>query len=191
MACVWFRAALLLCVVVGLRAQLMMGGQYWTDPEQQLLLQNLAVRVDKLERDAAEATKTHVAFSAALVSTTDWTHVGPFNTDTTLVFKRVVTNVGNGYDVNTGIFTAPVKGIYFIIFTASVGNSGAMNAAVLKNGVNMFAVYDTRGTHGSATNGMTLELEAGDKLWVTLWVNKSTFDQSRLSTFSGFLIEPL
>lgn len=66
-----------------------------------------------------------------------------------------------------------------------------MNAALMKNGENMFAVFDTRGTHGSASNGMTLVLEAGDQLSITLWAEKSIFDQSRLSTFSGFLVFPM
>ncbi|XP_061785860.1 cerebellin-1-like [Nerophis lumbriciformis] len=192
MASMWFRAALLLCVLIGLHAQIMVDNEYLrNDKEQYVFLQNLAERVDKLERDAAEAGKYKVAFSAALVTCTDWTHLGPFNTDTTLVFKRVVTNVGHGYDPNTGVFTAPVKGLYFVIFTGSVGNSGTLNAAVIKNGDNMFAIFDTKGPYNSVTNGMTLELEVGDRLWVTLWVNKSIFDQSRLSTFSGFLIKPM
>lgn len=90
--------------------------------------------------------------------------------------------------LTAGIFTAPVKGLYYIRFTGCVGNSGSLNAALLKNGVNMFAIFETRGTHGSGSNGMTLVLEEGDQLSVTLWSGQSIFDQSRLSTFSGFLV---
>ncbi|XP_061561087.1 complement C1q tumor necrosis factor-related protein 3-like [Phycodurus eques] len=183
---------LIVCAAGGLQAQFFFGDERIEfEPETKVLMKQLAARVDKLERDAAEAAKAPVSFAAALFTTSEWIHLGPFNTDTTLVFRKVITNEGNGYDSNTGIFTAPVKGLYFILFNGNVGNSGALNAAVLKNGVNMFAIYDTQGTFSSATNGMPLVLEQGDKLWVTLWANKSIFDQSRLTTFSGFLIKAL
>lgn len=90
-----------------------------------------------------------------------------------------------------GIFTAPVKGLYYIRFTGCIGKSGSLNAALLKNDLNMFAIFDTRGSHGSSSNGMALVLEAGDQLSITLWSQQSIFDQSRLSTFTGFLISPL
>lgn len=90
-----------------------------------------------------------------------------------------------------GVFTAPRKGLYYVRLTGCVGSSGSLNAALLKNGVNMFAIFDTRGSHGSSSNGMTLVLQEGDQLSVTLWPGQSIFDQSRLSTFTGFLLFPL
>ncbi|XP_068565278.1 cerebellin-2-like [Cebidichthys violaceus] len=157
-----------------------------------VLVQQLMARVDKLEREREEErTKSQVAFSASLVNTELWTHQGPFDRDTTLLFKMVTTNIGNVYDPETGVFTAPVKGLYYIRFTGCVGNSGSLNAALLKNELNMFAIFDTRGVHGSASNGMALVLEAGDRLSVTLWNQKSIFDQTKLSTFSGFLVFPM
>ncbi|XP_019751739.1 complement C1q tumor necrosis factor-related protein 3-like [Hippocampus comes] len=192
MACSFLTTLLILCAVGSLRAQPFFAGERAkAEPECNALLYQVAARVDKLEKDAAEAAKAPVSFAAALVATQEWTHLGPFNTDTTLVFKNVITNVGNGYDSNTGIFTAPVRGLYFIVFNGNVGKSGSLNAAVIKNGINMFAIYDTQGTFSSATNGMPLVLEEGDKLWVTLWANQSIFDQSRLSTFSGFLLKSM
>lgn len=84
-----------------------------------------------------------------------------------------------------------MKGLYYIRFTSCVGNSGSLNTALIKNGENMFAVFDTRGIHGSGSNGMTLVLEEGDQLSITLWPRGSIFDQSRLSTFTGFLVFPM
>lgn len=90
-----------------------------------------------------------------------------------------------------GIFTAPVRGLYHIRFTGSVGRSGTINATLLKYGLHMAEIFNTKGTHGSASNGVILALEAGDQLWIMLFAGHSLFDQSRLSTFSGFLVFPM
>lgn len=47
--------------------------------------------------------KSRVAFSAALMGNDTWTVLGPFEQDHTLKFERVVTNIGNGYDHQTGM----------------------------------------------------------------------------------------
>ncbi|XP_012706920.2 cerebellin-1 isoform X3 [Fundulus heteroclitus] len=155
-------------------------------------LQQVLARLDKLERENEErVARTQVAFSAALVNSTTWTDVGPFNRYKTLEFKRVITNIGNAYNPDTGIFTAPVKGLYYFRFTGVVGSSGLLNAGLKRNGVNIIAIHHKAGTQASATNGVTLELEQGDRIYVQIWENLTIADQSQLSTFSGFLVFPL
>ncbi|XP_040920686.1 complement C1q tumor necrosis factor-related protein 3-like [Toxotes jaculatrix] len=194
----WFLVVVLVCGLV--RAQVpadrnedggILKPGRTTEEDVRVFVQQMMARMERLERECHNTGKSQVAFSASLVATSDWTHQGPFNTNITLVFKRVVTNIGNAYNPITGIFTAPVKGLYYIRFTGNVGDSGSLNAALLKNGENMFAIYDNQGTHSSSSNGMTLVLEVGDLLWITLWPQQSIFDQSRLSTFSGFLVFPM
>ncbi|XP_068198121.1 complement C1q-like protein 2 [Antennarius striatus] len=185
---------LAVCGLVG--AQIIISeGEGGSDVTQKMssedLVKQLMTRVENLEREHEEREKSHVAFSASLNIAEQWNTYGPFVADATLVFRRVTTNIGEAYDPSTGIFTAPRKGLYYIRYTTCVGDSGSLNTALTKNGEVMFAVFDTRGSHGSGSNGMTLVLEQGDQLSITLWREKSIFDQSRLSTFSGFLLYPM
>ena len=58
-----------------------------------------------------------------------------FGSDTTLVFPDIRTNQGSGYNSSDGIFTAPIAGTYFFIFTASTKNEGDNNIVKFrKNG---------------------------------------------------------
>uniref|UniRef100_A0A4W5R2D4 C1q domain-containing protein n=1 Tax=Hucho hucho TaxID=62062 RepID=A0A4W5R2D4_9TELE len=73
-----------------------------------------------------------VAFSAGF---TDSGSVGPFNTETTLVYSRVITNISKAYSWITGAFTALVRGVYYIRVTAShTGSSEYMGISMFKNG---------------------------------------------------------
>ncbi|XP_041721590.1 complement C1q-like protein 2 isoform X2 [Coregonus clupeaformis] len=152
------------------------------------LLRELVARVEKLE------SKPKVAFSTSLTVNDEHYHLGPFDNDTTVVYKKVTTNIGEAYNPDTGVFTAPVGGAYYFTFTCNVGNSGKANAALLKNGVKMAAVYETAnpksGIYHGGANGITLDLVEGDKVCVVLWSGSSIFDNSRISMFSGHLLFP-
>ncbi|XP_023186759.1 uncharacterized protein LOC106700243 isoform X2 [Xiphophorus maculatus] len=73
---------------------------------------NTENQVEVLKR---ERKVKQVAFSASLLASGDG-HIGPFNTQTPLVFRRVVSNIGNAYNPNTGFFIAPVRGAYHFEF---------------------------------------------------------------------------
>uniref|UniRef100_H2MLW8 C1q domain-containing protein n=1 Tax=Oryzias latipes TaxID=8090 RepID=H2MLW8_ORYLA len=305
----WFLLVALACGLVGAQ-----------DPSLQELntkVQQLTTKVEELQREVS--ARPQVAFSAALLETQQWTIVGPFDADKTLEFKKVVTNIGNGYDPETGmaqrvsdlssnlmkhpiqlllhlvtlldapqlsvllilglkqelkvkslqlssllirrfckllfdgcwlhivsrsyvlwilsktnslifggidcvccvneiknlnsflgsvghttnfslhfsppltagIFMAPFKGLYYFRVTGIAGRNGKLNAGIIKNGQNMFAIYQIAETQAGASNGMALELEQGDRVYVQIWPNMSIADQSRLSTFTGFLVFPM
>ena len=60
---------------------------------------------------------TRVAFFVGLSD-----NMGPVTEHTDIVFDRVVTNVGTGYDPASGRFTAPVNGTYqFNIIVSAQG----------------------------------------------------------------------
>ncbi|XP_071394854.1 complement C1q tumor necrosis factor-related protein 3-like [Centroberyx affinis] len=160
-----------------------------TTPSDRELLQQLMGRVEKLEQRCDGTNR--VAFSASLVAEESDTFFGPFNETIVLIFRKVTTNIGDAYDPDTGVFTVPSGGVYYVRFTGCVGKSGSLSTALLRNGENVFGVYEMSGGHAGGSNGMTLVLERGDRLWVVLWPRQTAFDQSKLTTFSGFLLYPM
>lgn len=144
--------------------------------------------VEALKRDGEVK---QVAFSASLLASGSGT-IGPFNTETPLVFRHVVTNIGNAYSPNTGFFIAPVRGAYhFEFYIGAHGHASHPSGAVLvKNGHHIFIAYEhQRSYYASSANGVTLLLEVGDVVFLRLCGNSRVFDStSHHSTFSGHLL---
>lgn len=135
--------------------------------------------------------KIHVAFTASqplIGSQTAGT------SDQPIVYKTVQTNLGNAYSSVTGIFTAPVKGVYSFSFTSFFwGGSETSGGALRHNGARVVSWYSNSARHAaSGSNSAVLMLEAGDKVNVYLWTGRTIADNSaKYSTFSGFLLYTL
>ncbi|KAM3618080.1 uncharacterized protein V6R79_014978 [Siganus canaliculatus] len=151
-------------------------------------LAELRVETRFLQRDSVVK---QVAFSASLLASGS-VILGPFNTFTNLVFKHVVSNIGNAYNPNTGFFIAPVRGAYHFEFHIGAhGHASHPSSAVLvKNGNPVFIAYEHQTSgFGNASNGVTLVLEEGDVVYLKLVVNSRVFDNDyHHSTFSGHLL---
>merc|ERR1711931_501158 len=75
--------------------------------------------LEELEESGGAGGAPKVAFSAAM-DEVDKLRGDKYGVH--MVYDIVYTNVGGGYDPETGVFTAPVKGAYFFRFTASNSN---------------------------------------------------------------------
>uniref|UniRef100_A0A8C6SIB3 C1q domain-containing protein n=1 Tax=Neogobius melanostomus TaxID=47308 RepID=A0A8C6SIB3_9GOBI len=130
-----------------------------------------------------------VAFSASLL-TSGAGHTGPFNAFTPLVFRHVISNIGNAYSPTTGFFIAPVRGAYhFEFYIAALGSTHNSGAGLLKNGEHVVIAYETEAkSWGQSANGATLLLEANDIVSLRLWANTRIYENTnRHNTFSGQL----
>ncbi|XP_054478554.1 uncharacterized protein LOC129110495 [Anoplopoma fimbria] len=157
--------------------------------------QSIRTKLDEMERTIAGfhpvVTDTpKLAFSAGLTISGK---IGPFNTETPLIYRRVFTNIGGAYDASTGIFTAPVKGAYYFRFTA-FNNSDREWMAVNLYHNSQRILHNSEFSHGHTTiaNALILQLEQGSVVSLHLAVNTGLYDDSStLNTFSGFLLFPL
>uniref|UniRef100_A0A3P9DFX1 C1q domain-containing protein n=1 Tax=Maylandia zebra TaxID=106582 RepID=A0A3P9DFX1_9CICH len=155
------------------------------------LTASVAVQKEQITVLQKETQATHVAFSAAVLLPGTGPYVGPFNTETTLVFKHVVTNIGNAYNPYTGIFTAPVRGVYHFELHMFGHGGVAVGAYLYKNQGLVVIAYEHQTAAGelSGSNGASLLLEVGDQVFVRLLDGRRIYDnQNHHTTFSGHLI---
>uniref|UniRef100_A0A3Q3A2H1 C1q domain-containing protein n=1 Tax=Kryptolebias marmoratus TaxID=37003 RepID=A0A3Q3A2H1_KRYMA len=132
-----------------------------------------------------------VGFSAGL---TDSGSVGPFDEETTLIFSKTITNIGQGYNQSAGVFTAPVRGLYFFSFTAADYLKGYMGLHLYRNDqpVIFNLNLNDHGGYASTSNAVVLQLDGGDQVRLSLPASYRLYDDSRnFSVFSGFLLFPL
>jgi hypothetical protein len=125
--------------------------------------------------------------------------------DTPIPFELAVVNEGNAMDLASGIFTAPRPGIYFISFAgvarlfSSVDQVDFYSRLYLNGNLigssnvnqNNVPVY----LYSPVTLQLTLKLEKGDRIWVTInyygeYSSSFLYDDGSHSThFTGFMLE--
>ncbi|XP_053293147.1 complement C1q-like protein 2 [Pleuronectes platessa] len=130
-----------------------------------------------------------VAFGAAIGSVGN---IGPYNSEITLIYKTVLSNTGS-YNPATGIFSAPVKGMYYFSFSGHNLSQKSMGLRLMKNGVQIGTVYNHQSgkRYETATNGMTIPLNVGDQVYMRLGKDTWIFDNDdNHSTFIGHLLFP-
>ncbi|XP_059419358.1 complement C1q-like protein 4 [Carassius carassius] len=156
------------------------------------VLKTLKEHSQKLEFLQKENEAKKVAFSAGLLESGTG-HTGPNKTARILVYKKVFSNIGGAYDSNTGVFTAPVKGAYYLKFYGHGHGGTTMAVSLLKNGKTQCSVFAWKPTsNGNGSNSVVLTLEIGDQISTQLWANTWVYDDpASYTSFGGFLIFPL
>ncbi|XP_029302319.1 complement C1q-like protein 4 [Cottoperca gobio] len=137
------------------------------------------------------------AFSVSLTNESNFNCFGPFKVDKLIPYKHVFINLGDGYSVETGIFTVPLSGVYSLAVTifSDAGSAGALLAACASLQVNDEVIVSGRekNTHDqedSSTIVVARNLKAGDKVAVNLPIGCFLCDDSNYNTFSVFLLYP-
>ncbi|XP_066521652.1 cerebellin 20 [Hoplias malabaricus] len=134
------------------------------------------------------------AFSVALTDTRRC--FGPKDVEAVVKYQVVFINMGDGYNINTGVFTVPRSGVYVLALTAysDSGAPGALLAACVRlrrNGIVIAALSENNAQdqEDSATLVLTTQMQAGDSVDVVLPITCFLCDDnSHYNTFTGFLL---
>uniref|UniRef100_A0A8D0AGH4 Complement C1q-like protein 4 n=1 Tax=Sander lucioperca TaxID=283035 RepID=A0A8D0AGH4_SANLU len=157
-------------------------------------LEQAAQQKTEVDKQKQQQIVQQVAFTASLVVAGETT-LGPLASDTTLIYKHVTTNIGNAYNSNTGVFTAPVRGAYYFEWTfgAFGDNIHGSGGWLVKNSEYVFMAFEQQKDNFMTTSkGATLLLAVGDVVFVRLMANNLAYaDGSHHNTFSGFLLFPI
>ncbi|XP_035531678.1 complement C1q tumor necrosis factor-related protein 3-like [Morone saxatilis] len=93
--------------------------------------------------------------------------------------------------VSTGIFAAPVPGIYYFTFFYNAGGSQEVFLILMKNNQDVVSTADRKTSHDDADNGgnaVFLQLQQGDQVYMRLGANTHVWGDNFITTFSGFLV---
>ncbi|XP_061178742.1 uncharacterized protein LOC133187402 [Saccostrea echinata] len=129
-----------------------------------------------------------IAFSVGL------THNEASTNGPKVVFDRVFVNFGQGFNVNTGVFTAPISGIYAFHYHVLAQQGKEAWVELYHNYKYINSLYGhTSGSYGPGGNSATLELVAGDTVFLDIQHHDSFLyggGDEVYSTFSGYLLSP-
>ena len=131
---------------------------------------------------------TRIGFTAGVTSDSTTWNSG------TLVFPKVITNVGNGYNPSDGVFSAPMASVYVFFVNVQSYYSNDILVDIVLNGVmkvkTMALGSSNSDNYNAGPNLAILSLQTGDRVWVKHYSGQGycTYSSSPITTFSGFLI---
>lgn len=110
----------------------------------------------------------------------------------TLVFPEVITNVGNAYNPQTGVFTAPIGGDYVFFVNVQSYDTNSIYVDIVMNGVSkvrtMAYSYNGYDRDEAGPNLAVLTLQKEDRVWIKHHFGQGYYSDGHITTFSGFLI---
>ena len=131
------------------------------------------------------------------VAFTAWAPSATYVDRDTIIFSGEVTNVGNHYNPETGIFTCPIYGMYVFQSSLSAFNS-VIGAHITHDGIYLTTtIGDNEGGSDNiqGSNMAVFPCDQGDQVWLEVDFGADeqlTGDYTRrYSTFSGFLLYPM
>lgn len=95
---------------------------------------------------------------------------------TTITGGTIDYNQGGYYNNSTGVFTAPISGLYQVFLNLRTGSAGSQQAIIIKNNSTNLFMWETNTNSGHFGVGGVINLSANDTLKVNVTVGTTQFD---------------
>ncbi|KAH3853729.1 hypothetical protein DPMN_096261 [Dreissena polymorpha] len=130
-----------------------------------------------------------VSFTA--VKANDQIHIG---INQNIIFEQVISNIGNGYHADHGLFVAPTSGIYLfstsLLHRATIGQP--LHAEITHSGVPVVRIHGDDNIYDSGSQTVIIQVNQGEEVWVrNIDYNDENIAGSLFSSFAGVLIVPM
>ncbi|XP_060564403.1 complement C1q tumor necrosis factor-related protein 3-like [Ruditapes philippinarum] len=122
-------------------------------------INNLEERINTLESTDKSNSKM-IAFTAVLDRTKKFSNGDIVN------FNLVLNNAGNGYDRNSGRFTAPVSGTYMFAFQIEHYTNKIVVHLMFENVRQCSAVIEPKGKSTQSAGNAIIALQRGQSVWI-------------------------
>lgn len=104
-----------------------------------------------------------------------------------ILYARVLTNIGNGFDKWSGHFRAPLKGLYLFTFSVMAVGNQYIAVTMVKNGKWMAYAHSSSSAWESGAMSVVLALMKGDNILIQRYHGDRLLHGS-YNMFSGYLI---
>ncbi|KAH9489923.1 hypothetical protein Btru_038462 [Bulinus truncatus] len=82
-----------------------------------------------------------------------------------VIYRKVITNAGGAYDVNTGVFTCPIKGLYSFTVGALSTPDNSLVLDLYVNGRYLISIHaNDKQSHPSGSRTIVAECKQGEKV---------------------------
>merc|ERR1712037_550124 len=113
-----------------------------------------------------------------------------------LTFNGSLCNVGSGLDVDSGIFTAPVGGMYFFMFHIATHDNKKALLSIRKNGEEVASIFDQnhKDNHKNSMAGQSIVIDCirGDEIVIYAYTGTwlADFPMNHYTHWVGILLKP-
>ncbi|XP_041374701.1 multimerin-2-like [Gigantopelta aegis] len=141
----------------------------------------LQTEVDSLKAKAAKDVV--VVFHAEISGATT------IPTHSNVRFNKVDVNIGSGYNSGSGMFRAPVSGVYLFFLQVYSVPGKSLVLSLLKQGTVVNEAVAGVDGYQSNTVAEMINLNKGEEVWAQHFVGDTSLDKSIHVHFSGFLLK--
>ena len=103
-------------------------------------------------------------------------------------FDKVDRNDGYGYSVKTGIFSAPVAGMYHFFWNILTASAAHCTVDLMLNGHQRIRSHAGNRAYVTPSGSIYLRLKKGDQVYLQMDRTGAKFHAGRYCTFGGELI---